>query len=162
MHAHDLKLLLIDAIISNLKTDLETAVAQALGAHDAATHEESAAENKYDTFGLESGYLASGLSRRVREIEQSLQAYRDMMPRAFNVDDEIRLTALVTLDNDESLQYFLGPGAAGLVLSFEDCAVRVITPQAPLGQQLLGKRVGDDIQLMQKGALIPASITDVA
>jgi hypothetical protein len=41
--------------------------------------EESAAENKYGTFGLESGYLAASLSRRVREIEQSLQAYyRDL------------------------------------------------------------------------------------
>ncbi|GAA3950856.1 transcription elongation factor GreAB [Allohahella marinimesophila] len=152
---------LIHQIILSLEADLDTVKAQARGAHDAATHEESAAENKYDTFSLESGYLASGLSRRVREIEQSLQAYRDLAPRAFDDDDEIRLTALVTLDDDARLKYFIGPGAAGLVLSFEQVDVRVITPQSPLGQQLLGKAVGEDIMLMQKGVQTPASITDI-
>ncbi len=156
------KTYLVQQIINSLEADLETVKAQARGAHEAATHEESNAENKYDTFGLESGYLASGLSRRVQEIGQSLQAYRELTLRVFSNDDEIRLTAMVTLDDDRRLKYFIGPGAAGLVVCYEDCDVRVITPQSPLGQQLLGKTVGDDIRLMQKGVYIPASITDVA
>ena len=61
---------LIAAVLVRLEEDLKVAQDAARAARDAATHEESVAENKYDTFGLESAYLAEGQAKRVREIEQ--------------------------------------------------------------------------------------------
>ena len=53
------------------------------------------------------------------------------------------MTALVDLDSDgvRSL-YFIGPRNGGLDIEFGHKEVTVITPQSPLGQNLMGKKVG--------------------
>ena len=40
-----------------------------------ATDEQSKAENKYDTRGLEASYLARGQSRQARETEAALEQF---------------------------------------------------------------------------------------
>ncbi|GLH31211.1 hypothetical protein BR1R5_05970 [Pseudomonas sp. BR1R-5] len=42
---------------------------------------------------------------------------------------------------------FLGPEAAGLKIGEADALVTVITPRSPLGQQLIGKKVDDEVSL---------------
>ena len=44
-------------------------------------------------------------------------------------------------------RYFIGPGGGGLEVSHEGHSVLVLTPQSPLGRQLLGKRVGETIHV---------------
>jgi transcription elongation GreA/GreB family factor len=39
--------------------------------------------------------------------------------------------------------YFLVPQGGGLVTSVDGRPVQVITPQSPLGERMLGKKVGD-------------------
>jgi transcription elongation GreA/GreB family factor len=39
------------------------------------------------------------------------------------------------------------------VLRVDDVEITVITPSSPVGQALLGKVVGDDFELMQRGTL---------
>ena len=52
-------------IIDKLQADLRIAKDALRASHEAATHAESKAENKYDTRGLEAAYLADGQRRRV-------------------------------------------------------------------------------------------------
>ena len=63
---------LLAHIIQRLNADLQQAVQAAEAAHADATHEESVAENQYDTLGLEASYLAAGHSRRVLELREAL------------------------------------------------------------------------------------------
>jgi hypothetical protein len=49
---------LFKTIIITLEADLELLFAAARTAHEAATHEECASDNKYDTTALEAFYLA--------------------------------------------------------------------------------------------------------
>jgi len=135
-------------ILDQLDADLLVAQTALRTAHEAANHEENIAENKYDTLGLEAGYLAEGQARRLKEIEQALALYRNLVLRPFDPALGLQLTALVTLAwDDGTLRHlFLGPDAAGLKVQQAGADVLVITPRSPLGQSLLGKEVGDVVE----------------
>lgn len=114
-------------------------------AHAAATHVENIPDNKYATLGLEASYLAQAQANRAQEIRAALEAYRRLELQPFAEGAKIRLTALVTLEDEagERRRLFLGPEAGGLKIASEPGDVLVITPGSPLGQALLGRVEGD-------------------
>ena len=63
---------LIGKIIEQLTAELELFAKAARASHAEATHEQSKAESKYDTRGLEASYLARGQSRQLAETEQAI------------------------------------------------------------------------------------------
>ena len=65
------KFLLLQQVLERLAEDLLQAEQASRAAHEAATHEENIAENKYDTLGLEAAYLATGQARRADAIRQA-------------------------------------------------------------------------------------------
>lgn len=136
-------------IMSTLQSDLQAAIAAAQAAHETATHKENVAENKYDTRGLEAAYLAAGYSKRIEEIQQSLQAYRNLVIRTHEAEHGVQLSSLVVVCDTLGKQqtFFLGPAGAGLKIRTDTGDVMVITPNAPLGQALLGKTEGEEISL---------------
>ncbi|HAB86824.1 MAG TPA: transcription elongation factor GreAB, partial [Pseudomonas sp.] len=98
-------------IIATLEADREVAKAVLAATHEAATHAESKAENKYDTRGLEAAYLADGQRRRLHEIETALAAYRNLQA-GVSSDGRVRVGALLCLDHDGAERwFFLGPDA---------------------------------------------------
>jgi transcription elongation GreA/GreB family factor len=134
-------------VLQQLAADLLLAERAALTAHETATHEENIAENKYDTLGLEAAYLATGQARRAETIRQALARWQQFRPPASEAHRGIQLGALVCLvDADERQQWvFLGPAGGSMKLEGGDGAVQVISSDAPLGQALLGKCVGDEV-----------------
>lgn len=141
------KTLLQQQVCEHLEADLAMAIRAAQTAHQAATDEESKAENKYDTRGLEAAYLAAGQARRVEEIRQALQAWRSLQMRDFDEALGIQLGALVFLHSADGRRQclLLGPAGAGLKLPGAAGEIMLITPRAPLGQQLLGLGVADEV-----------------
>jgi hypothetical protein len=139
---------LVEAIIARLTGELDVYARAARAAHAEATDEESKAENKYDTRGLEASYLARGQSRQLAETEQAINEFCSLPLRRFSEADAVDLGALVELEgNGECSLYFMGPRAGGTEVVHENRAVLVITPQSPLGQQLTGKKQGQPLQL---------------
>jgi hypothetical protein len=136
-------------VIARLENDLLHARQAALSAYETATHEENIAENKYDTLGLEASYLATGQARRAAAIGLTLANWKQLVLRSFDPQLGIQLGALVALSDDKDRHQclFLGPDGASMKLRQQGQAVQVIGPQAPLGQVLLGKGVGDEITL---------------
>jgi transcription elongation GreA/GreB family factor len=144
---------LIKKIIARLTEDLALYHKAALCARAEATDEQSKAENKYDTRGLEASYLARGQSRQAAETEQNVEQFEKLTVRAFGPADAIELGALVELDGkDGRAFYFLGPAAGGTEVVHEKQEVMVITPQSPLGQQLLGRKQGERVRLVLGGS----------
>jgi len=143
MNKHHLRQEMIDI----LNQELENAINAARQAHDAATHEQSKAETQYDTLGLENAYLAHGLSRRIDELTQSISVLKNWSIKDFANDEEIYLGALLTLVTQDAQQsvIFLAPSGGGLII--DQNKVKVITPQTPLGQALLGREVEDEVTL---------------
>ncbi len=139
------------AIIDKLQADLAIATDALKASHEAATHAESKAENKYDTRGLEAAYLADGQRRRVHEIETALSRYRKLPVRS-QVNEPISLGALVSLERGGAGRWvFLGPDAAGLRVVAAEAEVLVISPRSPLGQALLGRCDGDEVEVLVDG-----------
>ncbi len=135
---------IIQAVIERLRSDLALYHRAAVAARAEATHEQSKAENKYDTRGLEASYLARGQSRQVAEIELAIEKFEKMEAREFAAGDPIDVGAVVELTNArEKNVYLVGPRAGGTEVEFQKREVLVITPESPLGSQLIGKKQGE-------------------
>ena len=144
---------LLEQIITELESVHKNAVDATKLAHETATHGETVAENKYDTFGLEASYLAHGQAKRVAECETDLVAYKKLTAKVFSDKKAIGLGALIYLNdsNNNEKIIFLGPTAGGLKIVFNNDHIMVVTPSAPLGKSLIGRYVGDEIEMMAAG-----------
>lgn len=154
---------LIKKIIAKLTSDLNLYYKAALSARAEATDEQSKAENKYDTRGLEASYLARGQSRQAAETEASIEEFQKMGVKVFGPEDPVNLGALVELEGkEEKMLCFVASRAGGLDIEHENREVLVITPQSPLGQQLVGRKQGERVNLEVAGGKTEYRITAVA
>lgn len=136
------------ALRHELAAQLELAQAAQHNAQAGATHEESKPENDKDTRAIEASYLARGQARRVVDLEQAVVKVNALVPRAFGDELPVALGAVVKLEHDAgSLWYLLAPAGGGLSLSVGSLVLTVVTPQSPVGKALLGRRVGDDVDI---------------
>ena len=153
---------LIQKIIAQLASELEVYFRAAQNSRAEATHEQNKAEGKYDTRGLEASYLARGQSKQAAELEASIAEFEKLEVRKFAAEDRIDLGALVELETGgERSFYFIGPRAGGTEVVQDQKEVLVITPQSPLGAQLMEKKQGDKPQLELAGRKQPARILSV-
>jgi hypothetical protein len=112
----------------------------------AGNDEQSKAENKYDTLSIEQNYLADGLARQAQAAVQAAAAYEKLPPRDFAADEAIDLGALVELEFPDGREwFFIGPAGGGIEIRHEETLITVLTPEAPLGAQLLDRRAGESI-----------------
>ena len=143
---------LISAILKRLEKDFDTAITAARAALDEATHPENKPENEYDTRGLEAGYLAGAQAERAAQIEEQILVYKHLNPKDFSEEEPISSTALVEVElNAKKSFVFVMSKGGGLVLEFEGQAIQVVTPNSPLGEAILGLKVGD-VAMVEVGA----------
>jgi hypothetical protein len=142
---------LIEKIVAHLEKELVALKEAALATYEAATNEESKPENEYDTRGLEASYLAGAQAKRVGEVEELIFIYKDLKVRSFSPDEAIASTALaeVSLNGKRSWVFIMSKGG-GTMLQVDGLAVQIVTPSSPLGEALLGLRVGD-IAMVEAG-----------
>ncbi len=154
---------LLQQIRASLSADLAVFSTAARAAHEAATHEECIPDNKYDTTALEASYIAQGQANRAQEIRVALESYRTLELRHFDDDTPIRLTALVTLEDDDGglKQLFLGPAAGGMKIADGGAEIVVVTPHSPVGRSLIGKMIGDQLQSGTGSAETTFTIVDL-
>lgn len=153
---------LIQKIVARLTSELEVYFRAAQASRAEATHEQSKAESKYDTRGLEASYLARGQSKQAAELEAAIEEFGRLDARKFGAAEPIGIGALVELEvAGEKSFYFLGPRAGGTEVVQDKKEILVITPQSPLGAQLMEKRSGDRPQLELAGRKQAARIVSV-
>lgn len=140
----------LNRIVARLGEDLALYFRAAKSAAFEATDEQSKAENKYDTRGLEASYLARGQSRQAAETEAAIGQFQVLAGRAFGEKDPIDVGALVEIKGRQARDrawYFVGPSMGGTEVVEDGEEITVITPQSPLGQQLMGKISGAKVKL---------------
>ena len=146
------KRVIVQQIIKLLGEDLENLAGASANMHADASDEQNKAEDQYDTRGLETAYLASSQARLATETEAAMAAYQTLTLQKVAPADPIDLTALVELESRGAHDlYFIGPRGGGLEIKHQGTEVLVITPESPLGQQLIGKQTGDRIKLQTRG-----------
>jgi hypothetical protein len=135
---------LLKKILAQIQAEVQSYAKAAKAAHAEATHEQNKAENKYDTRGLEAAYLAGAQSRQAAVAQQAIEDFTKLPLKEFTATDAIDLSALVEVESrGERSLFFLGPCKGGLEIQQNGREVIVLTPQAPLGQQLVGRKQGD-------------------
>ncbi len=139
---------LIEAILLQLRGELETISRAARVAHQEATHEENKAEDQYDTRGLEASYLAAAQGKRAAELERLIALYQASLGLDLPVPRDADVGALIEVEcrGKRSFFFLVGEGG-GLQVSVEGKSIHVITPNAPLGEALTGKRPGDSFEV---------------
>jgi transcription elongation GreA/GreB family factor len=163
-------------LVATLTAALETAQRAHRAALEGATHSEARAENSKDTRGLEQSYLARGQAQRVADLETAVvevtalaidrtalpfgSAARRAQVPAIEPRTRVTVGALVMVAEDgvES-QLFVAPHGGGSVLAG---GVQVVTPVSPLGRALLGKQVGDEVEVALPGRTRSLAIVAVA
>jgi transcription elongation GreA/GreB family factor len=104
----------------------------------------------------EAGKLSAEKGERVRELQSQLTMYKFLPLREYSRDDVICPASLVELEllssSGRRAFYFIVPSGGGLIMKIEESPVQVITPLSPLGEALLGKKVGDKVRVETQGA----------
>ncbi|MEZ9566326.1 GreA/GreB family elongation factor [Vibrio artabrorum] len=134
-------------ILEQLESRLRIAQSATQRAIDAATDEETVPEHKYDTLALEASYLAHGQAMRVQECEEDIQCYRHLVLRD---SEKVTVSSYVVVidEHDQYKHFFMGPRVGGLSVVWNHHDVVIVTENAPFGQALMGKSVGDEVEFM--------------
>ncbi len=143
------KQILLDTLLAELKANLEALVHAAFVAKEAATSEESKAENKYDTRGLEASYLAGAQAKRAEELKESIYKIQKLTLRSFGANDTVSVSAVIKVIIDEATEklFFLLPSAGGQKIMHAGATYHVITSESPVGSVLVGKKLNDAFQV---------------
>jgi transcription elongation GreA/GreB family factor len=149
--AADVKRELVAGLRAALEGELANMRRAAADARAAATHEEAKPENDKDTRALEASYLAGAQAARVRELEASLKALEQLVLLELE-GKPIQATALVTLEDEDGARttFWLAPLGGGTSVTTSAGPTQVLTPQSPLGKQLLGRTEGEVVEMRAK------------
>lgn len=139
---------LFDIIIEKLEGNLKVLVESAFEAKEASTNEESKAENKYDTRGLEASYLASGQAKRAQDLQEQIFQLKKVSLREFTSEDAINISAVICLQvNEQDTKIIFLIPVGGVEVIFDNQNIQTITLEAPLGRALHGLYEGDDFEM---------------
>ena len=142
-----------DAVIAKMREALAQMAEAAEQTRAEATHEEAKPENDKDTRALEQSYLARGQAMRAEALLEQIEVLRfTPLPRV-GEDDPIATGALVGLDSEHGARcLFLLPHGGGTEVRVGATLVCVVTPASPMGRALMGRSVGDELELRVRGA----------
>ncbi len=156
------KAVLRKAILDELESELRLLTDAANTARDEATNEESRAEDRFDMRSQSAAYLAAGQARMAWETADAIVSFNNLPMRSFTAADLVASGALVTLEaSGRKTYYFVGPKRGGLDVKVDGKVVNVVTTASPLGHQLVGSRVGDEVTLPGKTKPIPHRVFSV-
>ena len=142
---------LIRSILDQLEAELRLQTEAAHESRDEATDEESRAEDRYDMRSQSAAYLAAGQAQMASEIAAALAAWRTLAPKPFGPGDAIAMGALVTLEaNGRTAAFLMGPQSGGLEARDGESTATVVTGTSPLGRQLVGRCVGEFVQIAER------------
>jgi len=106
-------------------------------------------QSRYDTMAIESAWVADGLAKALNEKEMSKARLLTLkLDESFK--NNVRIGSIVEISSSDTskLEYFfILPVASGYSLIEKDKKMTTLTPTTPLGKVLIGKEVGDEIEV---------------
>lgn len=138
----------INALVEALRDELGLAIRASRDAGEYATDEESKAESKWDTQGLESSYLAAGQAAQAEAIAEAIQALEKLAGESPDPDAPIGVGSLFECDWGDATDWFLLVSArGGTTAKVGKGEFTAITSESPIGKAVVGKKPGDRIPL---------------
>jgi transcription elongation GreA/GreB family factor len=158
--------LVIQALRAAIATELDALERVSAVTREEVTSDETRSEGKYDTRSTEASYLARGQSWRIaasRQLNAWFQALPDTKPSA---DGRAHLGSLVAVaceaNTPVTTDYlFLAP-VGGTRVEVNGQPIRVISPESPLGQVLVGLEEGEDFEFTRPAGKAEFTLVEVA
>jgi transcription elongation GreA/GreB family factor len=124
--------------------------AAAVEAREGATPDEKRSDARV---ALEFSSLAHAQGRRASAALDDLARLEAFRPAPTQATEVALGTILEVEDGDEGRTLFLAPVGAGIELTMPDGDgfLTVVTPASPLGKAMLGRRVGDTVEVVVQG-----------
>lgn len=122
----------------------------AKSAHSGATHEDAQAKSKYDTHGLELSYFAGSQYERAALLKSEILKLESLHLTLIETNAEIELGSLVALrfrTEKAYRYYFLCAQGAGELLEYKGLKICVLSPNSPMGEELLNSIAGDELEI---------------
>lgn len=149
------KNVILRAFVQQFEIETDALMTSAKAAHEAATHEESKAEDSHDTRGIEASYLAGAQAARILKLKEVIHAYRQMIETNLRPMDRVAVGALVglqLLNEDEEpkgppILALIASDGGGTSVQHSGKNVSVVSATSPLGELLIGASAGDDLTL---------------
>lgn len=139
---------ILDQLLQKVRAELLAIKQASASAKSYAREGDVKSDGKYDTRGIEAGYLAGAQERRVEELGLELQMLEEIPLRQFSSDEEVSIGALVDIEfKGQIRKYFVAPTAGGTMLLVEDAAILVISTFSPIGDGVFGTKVGEEFEL---------------
>ena len=156
-------------LVAQLVQKLRDSVHVARKAGEAAAEEARAgatpAEKREDgRAAMEYAGLARGQKQRADRAAADVSLLETFRPRPLASRAPISLGAVVEVeDGSHGRTFFLAPAGAGVELTGPggDGYLSVVTPASPIGKAVLGRRVGDTVEVLVKGEPLEWAITFV-
>jgi transcription elongation GreA/GreB family factor len=159
-------------LLAQLERKLSDLANEALGASVAAAQEAqqgaTSKEKRDDSrVAIEYAGLARGQKLRAERAQRELDAVASLRLSTSLGAAQIELGSVVEVENEdtgEGRTLLLAPAGAGITLTGPggDGLLSVVTPSSPLGRGILGKRVGDVVDVTVNGEIREWTITWVA
>jgi hypothetical protein len=149
MYVDKVKMLAI--VIQIVESEIEQLQTGLAHAKHAKRESPGRMQSRYDTMGIEAGWVADGLCKTLGEKMESLRLLNQF--RFVAETNRVGLGSLVGIGSRNGMAqdfYFILPGAGGVSITWEDNEINIITPQAPIARKISGKMLGNEIMLDQK------------
>jgi transcription elongation GreA/GreB family factor len=150
-------------LVAQLVSQLATSARSALSARDAAALEarEGATpdEKREDARAAHQlGTLGKVQQRRAQQAFAEVDVLATFRPGPLPASSAIKLGAVVEIEDEatgEGRTFFLAPCGAGVALTGPggDGILSVVTPTSPVGRAVMGRKVGDVIDVTIEGEL---------
>jgi transcription elongation GreA/GreB family factor len=155
---------IIEAFIAHFEIEIAALIASAKAAHAAATHEESRAEDRHDTFAIEASYLAAGQAKRVQEIRASLNELNDFLAHLkTKPQPTVELGALVMIESQgKRTRSLIARFGGGTHVQIDGKVISILSPTSPLGEGILGLQKGEPFSMESPAQTRTFTVADIA
>jgi len=146
------KQFLVEQLAERLRESASAARKASQAAAETARDGATPAEKREDArVALEFSGLAKGQTARAARVAAELSTLEIFRPAQLAPRSPIALGAVVEVEDEaQGRTFFLAPVGAGIELTGPggDGFLSVVTPISPVGKDVLGKRVGDTVEVM--------------
>jgi transcription elongation GreA/GreB family factor len=151
------KSFLVEQLATRLRESVMVARKAGQAAADEAREGATPAEKRENgRVAMEFAGLARGQKERAGRTAAELSTLETFRPPRMPAGGPIAVGAIVEVEMEDGSQgrtFFLAPVGAGVELSGPggDGFLSVVTPVSPVGNAVLGRRVGDTVEVMVEG-----------
>lgn len=156
---------LVEQLAGHLRETARTAKLAMVAANTEAREGATPAERREDSrVSQENSGLARGHLARLDRANSELAMLDKFRPPRFGAKSPVAVGAIVEVeDGAEGRTLFLAPAGAGIELTGPggDGFLSVVTPSSPIGRAVMGRRVGDTIEVMVNDEITDWTVTFV-